>query len=523
MSQRVADGKFWLAASALLVLSLFGSAGIGAPGKARPGTVTVVEVRLPARANLDELIAEDFNIANVRRNTVTIYAAEQELGRLPELGYDYRIVDTKTATKDLGSYHDYASLTTELQAYAANEPNICRLHSLGQSVQGREIWAMLITDNPEEEEDEPEFRYIGAIHGDESLGAEMCLYFIDMLLSEYDNANPRIADIVDSTAIWIVPLMNPDGLEADSRYNADGYDLNRMFPSYPNDFTGNIFDGEPLGDTGPPVEVAHLMRWSAENSFILGGEFHTGSLVVNYPYDDDGLGSVDSPTPDDLLFEDISRRYSMYNPPMWNSTEFYQGISNGAAWYSITGGMEDWCYRYLSCNDVIIEISNDYQPPSSQIPYYWDDNRDSMLSYLEAVHIGVRGVVIDHATSQPIYAKITVADNSHPVFTDPDVGDYHRMLLPGQYDLTFSAPGYLPQTVTGVIVGEDAATRVDVELVFDADLSGDDDIDFQDFAIFAEKWQTEACPGCPGDYSGDGRIDAEDLVRLMSSWLAGSE
>jgi carboxypeptidase D len=344
-----------------------------------------------------------------------------------------------------------------------------------------------------------------------------------MLLTQYDNGNPRIVDIVDSTAIWIVPAMNPDGLEADSRFNADGYDLNRSFPSYPDDFTDTIFDGEPLGDANRPVETAHIMRWSAENSFILGGEFHTGALVMNYPYDDDGLGSVDSPTPDDLLFEDISRRYSIHNPPMWNSTEFYQGISNGAAWYSISGGMEDWCYRYLSCNDVIIEISDDRQPPSLQIPDYWEDNRESMLAYLEAVHIGVRGVVTDSATSEPVYAKITVADNAHPVFTDPDVGDYHRMLLPGQYDLTFSAPGYVPQTVTGVTVGEGVATRIDVELVFNADLSGDNDIDFEDFALFAEKWHTDICPGCPGDYSGNGRVDAEDLVGLMSFWLADVE
>lgn len=43
-----------------------------------------------------------------------------------------------------------------------------------------------------------------------------------------------------------------------------------------------------------------------------------------------------------------------------------------------------------------------------------------------------------------------------------DVGDYHRMLLPGTYDLTFSAGGYLPSTVTDITVTDGPATRIDV-------------------------------------------------------------
>jgi len=494
------------------------------PEKPRLGPITVVQLLLPDRPALDELIAQGYNISNVRGDLVTIYATDQELNRLSEAGYDYRIVQTQDyATKDLGAYHTYDSLTADLQAYAAAHPGICRLHSLGQSVQGRELWAMLITDNPDDEEDEPEFKYIGAIHGDESLTAEMCLYFIDMLLTRYDANTPRIVNLIDNTAIWIVPLMNPDGLENNSRYNARGYDLNRSFPAYPHDFTGTIFDGEPLGDIGREPEVAHIMRWTAHNSFVLGAEFHTGALVVNYPYDDDGLGSVDSPTPDDLLFEEVSRQYSVHNPPMWNSPSFFQGITNGAAWYSITGGMEDWNYRYASCNDVIIEISDNKKPNPSQLPAYWADNRDSMLSYLEAVHIGVRGVVTDCATGEPIWARVTLTENAHPVFTDPNVGDYHRMLLPGLHHLTFSAPGYLSQTVSDVTVIEGPATRIDVQLVLDADFDDDGDINFVDFALFAADWESTVCPYCPGDYTGDGHVDIEDLSRLIAYWLWDAE
>jgi carboxypeptidase D len=423
-----------------------------------------VEVVLPSHDALEELVTQGYNIGSVRGSVATVYATQGELSRLDAAGFKYREIERQPfRPKHLGLYHNYSSLSSELAALAGAHPEICRLYTLGKSVQDRELWAMLITDNPNDEEDEPEFKYVSTMHGDEPLGTEMCLYLITMLLNEY-GTETEITDLIDTTAIWIIPLMNPDGLELGQRYNANGFDLNRSFPAYPYDFTDNIFDGGALGDAGLPVEVRNITRWTAMNSFVLSANFHTGALLVNYPYDDDGMGSVDSPTPDDLLFEDISRRYSVHNIPMWNSPYYVDGITNGAAWYSITGGMQDWNYRYVGCNEVTIELSNIGIPPANQIPNFWADNSQSMLSFLEAVHIGVRGIVTDGATGEPLWAQVTVAGNSQPVFTDPNVGDYHRMLLPGTYDLTFSAQDYVSQSVEDVVVTDGAAIRVDIEL-----------------------------------------------------------
>jgi len=511
---------------AIVVCRLISSAGALAAVDNGPrlGPVTVVEVVLPNRSALDELAEAGYNISNVRGDIATIHATAAELEQLAEAGYEYLEigVDGQPADKALGGYHNYAGVTAELADYAAAYPDICRLYTLGQSVEGRELWAMLITDDPNTEEDEPEFKYISTMHGDEPLGTEMCLYFIDMLLTTYDS-NDRVAELVDNTAIWVVPLMNPDGLETNSRYNANGYDLNRTFPAYPDDFTGTMFDGEPLGDGGRPVEVRRVMQWTADNSFVSSANFHTGALVVNYPYDDDGKGSVDSPTPDDLLFEDVSRRYSVHNIPMWNSPYFNDGITNGAAWYSISGGMQDWNYRYASCNDVTIELSDVKKPSAALIPDFWDDNRESMLSYAEAVHIGVRGIVTDRSTGQPVWAEVRIEGNSHPVFTDADVGDYHRMLLPGTYNLIFDAPGYAQFLIENVTVTDGPATRLDVELA-SVDLDDDGDVDLGDFAEFAPCWRQVGCGLCEeADFTGDGNVEEDDLRALAQNWLTGVE
>jgi len=353
-------------------------------------------------------------------------------------------------------YPSYDELVQILQNRAAQYPAICRLFDLGPAAgtAGRRLWALKITDNPDSEEDEPEHKYISTMHGDEIVGVEMCLHLIDLLLAGY-GVDPRLTNLVNEIEIWIVPLMNPDGYMANRRTNANGVDLNRDFPEGTR--------GDPNTTTGRQAETKAIMEWSFQHSFTLAANFHGGALVVNYPFDNDGMGSVYSPTPDDDLFIYISEEYSRYNLPMWNGS-WYHGITNGAAWYSITGGMQDWSYRYMGCNEVTIELGDVKSPPHTQIPTFWDNNRESMLAYLETCLIGVRGIVTDAFTGLPLAATVTVVGRNHPVYTDPDVGDYHRMLLPGTYNLRFEAPDHDPLVVPDVTVNAGPARRLDVQL-----------------------------------------------------------
>ena len=93
--------------------------------------------------------------------------------------------------------------------------------------------------------------------------------------------------------------------------------------------------------TGREPEVIAVMAWQAGRMFTLSADFHGGALVASYPYNTDGKGSVDSPTPDDILYRAISTEYAMRNPPMCASSTFPGGIVNGADWYFINGSMGD--------------------------------------------------------------------------------------------------------------------------------------------------------------------------------------
>lgn len=352
----------------------------------------------------------------------------------------------------------YADIGPTLATYESTYPTLCKRYNLGTSVQGRTLWAMRISDNVLNEEDEPECQYISTMHGDEVVGTKMCMNLIDYVLINYGTVQ-RVTDIVNNTELWIVPLMNPDGYDRSprTRTNASGIDLNRDFP--------DPFTSPSNTPTGRATETQVIMNWGFGRSFTLAANFHGGAMVVNYPYDNNTTGSsVYTPSPDDDLFIVISEAFSSNNLPMWNSTTFFHGITNGADWYAVSGGMQDWGYRYMGCNSVTIELGNTKEPATSQIPSLWGDNRPAMLAYVETSLIGVRGIVTDATTGMPLAATVSVAGRGHDIYTDPDVGDYHRMLLPGNYSLNFSAAGHDALSVSNVAVLSGPATRLDVAL-----------------------------------------------------------
>lgn len=411
----------------------------------------------------------DIDRVSFKNGFAIVYVNDKELNKLKENGFEaYRIEDRAEeqwkkyhelglkSGNPLDAYHTYDELTTEMQNIANAHPDICHLYSAGKSVQNRDLWVMKISDNVNTEEYEPEFKYISTMHGDEPVGMEMCLNLINYLVDNY-GTDETVTNLVDNTEIYIMPLMNPDGYVLHQRENADNQDLNRSFPDRVDD-PNNTPDGRP-------IEVQDIMNFFSPRRPVLSANFHTGALVVNYPWDDDPNISSGSyaACPDDDEFITLSETYSQYNSPMWNSSEFEHGITNGNNWYAVSGGMQDWNYVWLGDMEVTIELSDDKWPDASALPGLWDDNRESMLHFMDMCHKGVKGIVTDSSTGNPISATITVDDRGMKFYTDPDVGDYHRYLKPGTYTLHFTAEGYASKDVQ-VTVNDGDATEVNVQM-----------------------------------------------------------
>ncbi|MCK4597437.1 DUF2817 domain-containing protein, partial [bacterium] len=301
------------------------------------------EVVLEYRDQLDGLVKLDVDIDNVVGNVVTVYVTPEEFEAVRARGLEIYWIPNRAkiyadslwqATKGtadlMAAYHTYEELTADLDSIASAHPTLCRLDSIGIGADPdstRVLWFMKISDNVDQQEDEPEFKYISTMHGDEPVGTEMCLYLIEYLMDNY-GSDSLATFLVDETEIWIMPMMNPDGNAAHSRYNHDGVDLNRNFPDFITDTTNT--------PAGRAPETQAIMLWEEPQTSILSANIHTGALVVNYPWD-----STHDFNPDDTLFEEISLTYSSYNLPMYTGS-FPQGIVRGSEWYIIHGGMQDW-------------------------------------------------------------------------------------------------------------------------------------------------------------------------------------
>jgi Zinc carboxypeptidase len=338
---------------------------------------------------------------------------------------------------------------TRMQILVAAHPDIMDLEIIGYSVQGRGLYCMKVTDNPGMDEYEPEFKYTANHHGDETTGIEMVMRLAELLANSY-TTDPNIAALVDNMEIWLCPIYNPDGYVSGDRYNANGIDLNRNFPD-------RFMD--PIDDpAGHEPETQAFMYFGYDHRFVMGANYHGGAQVLNYPWD--AVSGQPYYAPDDQLFFDLGYGYTSRNTDLWNGGWQY-GMTRGWEWYMIYGGMQDWAYYWHNEHHVTLEISDNKSPQFTQMDTYWNHNRDAMLWWMERAQTGLSGLVLDARDNTPLDGTVTLVGRAVPniIPTDPDVGDYHRVIGEGDYTLMASVTGFQSQSASVTVISGTATTQ----------------------------------------------------------------
>eukprot|EP00249_Psilotum_nudum_P024692 c29265_g2_i5 orf=101-1795(-) len=352
------------------------------------------------------------------------------------------------------SYMSNLKLEKSLKDFARECHNISRLYSIGKSSMGFPLWVLEISDKPGGMEAEPAFKYIGNMHGDEPVGREILLMLANWLCINYLK-DSLATFIVQNAHLHLLPSMNPDGFSLSRRTNGNGIDLNRDFPDQ--------FFPQNNNEKLRQPETKAVMDWTRRNRFVASASLHGGALVANYAWDGTSDGRQRYSTcPDDSAFRYLATIYSQFHANMSHSENFHGGITNGAAWYPIYGGMQDWNYINGECLELTLEISNRKIPPPIEVLKIWEENRLSMLQLISSVvKSGVHGRVISSWNAKPLHAIISVKGILHNVTADDRLGHYHRILSPGSnYEVTATAPGFLSSTAR-VSVSEGKSTRLD--------------------------------------------------------------
>merc|ERR1712241_417836 len=391
--------------------------------------------------------------------TVTLTGAMTGLGSSPVILQTLLIFCT-TVFSDrveemLADYHNYTELMSELDSLVESYPHLARIYSLGNTTENRELIVIQISQGVTEDRVrlKPMMKLIANMHGNEAVGRELMLALSAYLLENFET-DERVRNIVSQTDIHIMPSLNPDGFEKSTlgvcsghhigtgRHNGNNIDLNRAFPTWDD---VSLSQTELLERSEP--EVAAVVDWVFSQPFVLSANFHDGAVVVNYPYDDSYLPSgQESLTPDDETFVAISKLYARQHTNMHQGKnlcyddDFPDGITNGAEWYVVEGGMQDFNYIYSNCFELTIELSRYKYPPSEELEKQWNYNQEALLSFLEVVQTGVRGIVTDDKGEPLPNANIEISGISEKNITTSYFGEYWRLLAPGNYCIRATSP-----------------------------------------------------------------------------------
>jgi murein tripeptide amidase MpaA len=114
---------------------------------------------------------------------------------------------------EFGVYRTHGELYDAMKRLADAHPGLSELYSIGKSLQGRELWTMEITNHetgPAEEK--PGLWIDGNTHSGEVTGSAVCLYTVGYLLENHGK-DEFVTELLDNTAIYVLPRVNPDGAE----------------------------------------------------------------------------------------------------------------------------------------------------------------------------------------------------------------------------------------------------------------------------------------------------------------------
>lgn len=254
----------------------------------------------------------------------------------------------------MGGYYTFNEIIANIDSMYAQYPNlITQKYSVGTSQQGRTIWAVKISDNPNINESEPAVGYDALIHAREPQSMASMLYFMWYLLENY-GTDPEATYLVNNRELYFIPCVNPDGYEynrqtnpsgggmwrKNRRNNGDGsygVDLNRNF-GYMWGYDNSGSSPTPSSETyrGPfafsEPEAAAVRDLAIQKNYGTHFNMHSYQNAFLYPW-----GYINQQTVDSSIYKEFAQDMSSYN-------NYVYGTSNQILGYNSNGSVRDWMY-----------------------------------------------------------------------------------------------------------------------------------------------------------------------------------
>lgn len=274
-----------------------------------------------------------------------------------------------------GLYHTYSEIDAELHALANRFSAIATVSSIGRSVQQRELWAIKISDQVNQDENEPVAVLLGCHHAREWISVDVPFLIARYLLENY-GTDTLVTRLVDHSEIWIVPMINPDGHQysvttdrlwrKNRRNNGDGtfgVDLNRNY-SYQwggagssGDTYSEIYRG-PAPFSEPETQAVRDFLQKISPKVLIS--YHNFSQLILYAW-----GYTYSPAPDKALLDSLAL-------VMAHKIRSVHGVNytagQSSTLYLASGDTVDWLYALLGVPAYTIELRPASSFPGFELP-----------------------------------------------------------------------------------------------------------------------------------------------------------
>jgi Zinc carboxypeptidase len=168
-------------------------------------------------------------------------------------------------------YFDYATVGEIGRRLEDAYPNLCRMSTIGNSFEGRELYLITVTDFEVGDPDTKPAMYIdGNIHANEIQGTEISLYTAWYLCEMADRVE-WVADLLDERVFYIVPSINPDGRE-DFLRSPNSPHTPRSGMSPRDDDGDGLFDEDDLDDLNGDGHITMMRRRSSNGRWLTSPE-----------------------------------------------------------------------------------------------------------------------------------------------------------------------------------------------------------------------------------------------------------
>ena len=325
----------------------------------------------------------EYDLNKLILNNITYEVIHHDLQTFYENRLDQNYISRDFELGSMGGYYTFDEIEYQLDQLSSLYPNIISQKiSIGQTYEGRNIWAVKISDNHEIEENEPEILYTGLHHSREPMSYMNLFYFMHWLGENYE-VDSLAEHIVNNRELWFIPAINPDGLVYNQSIapngggmqrknmretcsgSPTGTDLNRnysYFWGYDNEgsspdgcsetYRGNIPFSEP--------ETQAVRDFVDSHDFKINFNYHSYSDLLIYPF---GYEYENDAPQEDI---DI---YIEYGEDMVQFNNYALGTGPDLL-YTVNGEACDWMYGEKNIFSYTPEIggnSDGFWPATNRI------------------------------------------------------------------------------------------------------------------------------------------------------------